>query len=59
MSLVREVEALLFVADAPTPAKILANTLEATEAEIEQAVNDLNDHLEGSALQVIRMALAH
>lgn len=56
MSLARELEALLFVADSPTTPKDLAKALEATEAEVEQAVGDLNDHLEGSALQVIRIA---
>lgn len=56
MSLARELEALLFVADAPTAPKTLANVLEATEAEVEQAVRDLNERLESSALQVIRIA---
>ena len=56
MSLIREVEALLFVADAPTPPKILANALQATEAEIDQAVRDLNARLQETALQVIRIA---
>lgn len=56
MSLARELEALLFVADSPTPSKELAKALEATEAEVEQAVRDLGEHLEASALQVIKIA---
>lgn len=56
MNLVDSVEALLFVADAPTPPKVLANALEATEAEVEQAIRDLEWRLEATALQVVRLA---
>lgn len=56
MSMDREVEALLFVADAPTPPKILASALEATEAEVEQAIRDLQERLEGTAIQIVRIA---
>jgi segregation and condensation protein B len=56
LNLVDSVEALLFVADAPTPPKVLANALEATEAEVEQAIRDLEWRLEATALQVVRLA---
>ena len=59
MNLLQGVEALLFVADSPTPTKQLAQALEATEAEIEQALRDLDERLKGTSLQVIRIAGGH
>ena len=56
MSLKNSLEALLFVADAPVAPKDLAKALEATEAEVEQAVRDLSERLEGTSLQVLRIA---
>src|SRR5687767_10278563 len=57
--LIDTVEALLFVADSPSSTKALAQTLEATEAEIEQALRDLDERLDGTSLQVIRIAGGH
>jgi segregation and condensation protein B len=56
MNLIRSVEALLFVSDSPVPAKTLAQALEATEAEVEQAIKDLEQNLFGSSLEVVRLA---
>lgn len=56
MSLANSLEAVLFVADAPTPVKDLARQLEATEGEVEQAVRDLQKRYEGTSLQLVQLA---
>ncbi|HVL39195.1 MAG TPA: SMC-Scp complex subunit ScpB [Fimbriimonadaceae bacterium] len=56
MTLPNALEAILFVADAPVPARDVAKLLEATEAEVHQAAHDLSLRLEGSSLQLVQLA---
>lgn len=57
MSIVETLEALLFAAGAPVPLAELAQALEATEGQVEQALEVLHARLErGGALQLIQIA---
>lgn len=57
MQIVDAVEAILFVADAPVPLAQLAQAIQATEGQTEQAMEILRDRLEkGGATQLIQIA---
>lgn len=46
MSIVDQIQALLFVSDGPVPAETLAVTLNVTEGQVEQGIEILEAHLE-------------
>lgn len=57
MSLIRELEAVLFVSDSPVPLGALASALDAPEEDVRVALEKLGASLQqGSALQLIRIA---
>lgn len=57
MSLVRQLEAVLFVADTPVPLSTLVESVSASEEEVLEALQKLGASLQhGSALQIVRIA---
>ncbi|HRI44770.1 MAG TPA: SMC-Scp complex subunit ScpB [Fimbriimonadaceae bacterium] len=57
MNLIRQLEAVLFVADTPVPLSALAESVSASEEEVREALQKLGASLQtGSALQLVRIA---
>jgi segregation and condensation protein B len=57
LSIVDRLHALLFVADAPAPTRVLATALEATEGQVEQALEVLEERLaRDGPIQLVRLA---
>ncbi|MCB8932748.1 MAG: SMC-Scp complex subunit ScpB [Fimbriimonadaceae bacterium] len=56
MSSANVVEALLFVADAPATRSALADAANVSEAEIDRAIAELRQRLEGTALDIVEIA---
>jgi segregation and condensation protein B len=57
MNLVQQLEAVLFVADKPTPLSVLAEATQATELQVQDALRNLSLKLDsGSALQLVQIA---
>lgn len=57
MSIVDQLEALLFVSDAPVPTNVLSQALSANEGQVEQGLEILEAHLEGrGALRLTKIA---
>jgi segregation and condensation protein B len=57
LNLVRQLEAVLFVADTPVPLSTLVESVSASEEEVVEALQKLGASLQnGSALQIVRIA---